>query len=142
MNGKYLDMVMTMAQQLDASQLELLIEKLVSHLDNHHSLGDGNTQDLLTHICNKHGMYTTMSDDESLTDWCTSQLEAHDYLVLSPDKLKELGSTHALLTHINETIDLDVPSVHRWAHGHLVSVWRTSTNDDYGNPKPWSERIK
>lgn len=81
MNDKYFDMVKTMAQQLDSSKLELLIEKLVSHLDNHHSLGDGNTQDLLTHICNKHGMYTIVSSEQHLKDWCASQLEAHDYFI-------------------------------------------------------------
>jgi hypothetical protein len=81
MNDKYLDMVLTMAQQLDTPKLEFLIDRLVSFLDNHHSLGDGTTQDLLTNICNNYGMYTTLSDEQNLTNWCASQLSAYDKLV-------------------------------------------------------------
>lgn len=216
MNDKYFDMVKTMAQQLDTSDLMELVVNLVSHLNSvHHFDDDGTIRELLTEICNKHGMYTTLCDEPNLTDWCASQLTAHDklvfadqaevieylenqdfyvfgtekqmadyvvedmeykgdlegytffkhtthqghrtygeldemarvlqesrFLVISPDKLKELGGSDFLLDHINETIDLDVVHVHRWSFRLLAELYRTCRNDDYGNPKPWSERIK
>ena len=135
MNDKYFDMVKTMAMQLDNGDMITLVETLVKSLSER-DLGYFVLQDVLSDICNQYDLLTTVSYEPDLMHWCESELSARNYLVIDPDELKELGSTHALLTHINEIFDLDVPSVHAWAHGHLVDVWRTSTNDDYGNPKP------
>jgi hypothetical protein len=140
MNDKYFDMVKTMAMQLDTADTITLVETLVQSLSTK-NLGHFDIQDVLSDLCNKHNLLTTLADEPELSHWCESVLSARDYLVVSPDKLKQLGGTYGLLTHINETIDLEVPEVSEWAQFQLVDLWRTSTNDDYGNSKPWSERI-